>query len=135
MDFIIDEDKAGSGIRNINMTPLIDVSLVVVVMLLLMTPLAFESSIGLGRSQKPAPAIEEGCMQLVLHIVSEDSVSVNGTLVARTSLSQVIKPMISDQGETRVVVRCEDTVSHGAFVNVIDQASICGAAGIAVSGR
>ncbi len=135
MDFIIDEDKAGSRIRNINMTPLIDVSLVVVVMLLLMTPLAFESSIGLGRSRQGEPAVEEGYTQLVLHIVSEDSVNVNGTLVARTALDQVIKPMISDHGETRVVVRCEDFVSHGAFVNVIDRAGICGAAGIAVAGR
>jgi len=135
MDFIIDEDKAGSRIRNINMTPLIDVSLVVVVMLLLITPLAFESSIGLGQSQENEPGVEEGYAQLFLYIASEDSVSVNGAMVARASLGRVIEPIISKQGETRVVVRCADTVSHGAFVNVIDQAGICGASGIAVAGR
>jgi len=44
---VIQQDKA-----EVNMTPLIDISLVLVVILLLATPLAFESSIGLKKTAK-----------------------------------------------------------------------------------
>ena len=45
-------DKEGPGNHEINMTPLIDVSLVLVVMLLLATPLALESSIAVRNARK-----------------------------------------------------------------------------------
>ena len=38
------------GMSDVNMTPLIDVSLVLVVILLLATPLAFESSFGVRKA-------------------------------------------------------------------------------------
>ena len=46
--------KSGDNINEINMTPLIDVSLVLVVMLLLATPLAFESSIAIKKAMDSA---------------------------------------------------------------------------------
>jgi hypothetical protein len=42
--------------------------------------------------------------------------------------------MIKASTTRQVVVSCEDGVSHGAFVNVLDEAKICGAAQIAVVG-
>ncbi len=129
--------KKIQGSYDINMTPLIDVSLVLVVILLLLTPLAFESSITVRKAASSAkksvkPEKEE---RVELRIVSEDSVIVNRTLVARSELSEVLGPILEDKMQRRVVIDCADHVSHGAFVNVLDQAKLSGAAEIAVLGR
>ena len=129
--------KKIQGSYDINMTPLIDVSLVLVVMLLLLTPLAFESSIAVRKaasSAKKSVKPEKG-ERVELRVVSEDSVIVNRTLVARSELSEVLSPILEDKMQRRVVIDCADHVSHGAFVNVLDQAKLSGAAEIAVLGR
>ncbi len=127
----------GHGIHEINVTPIIDVSLVLVIILLLLTPLAFESSIAVRRAQASAKApvkdVKEERVEITL--LSEDSVRVNRRLVARAGLSEELAPILANSIERRVVVECNDKVSHGAFVNVLDQAKLCGAADIAVLGR
>jgi biopolymer transport protein ExbD len=123
--------------NEINMTPLIDVSLVLVVMLLLLTPLAFESSIAVRKAAASAKESQrrEKEERVELKIVSEESVMVNRALVARSELESVLGPLLKDMAERRVVIDCSDDVSHGTFVDVLDQAKLCGAGDIAVLGR
>lgn len=129
--------KKAKGSYEINMTPLIDVSLVLVVMLLLLTPLAFESSIAVRRAASSAQKSvkQEKEERVELRVVSEDSVFVNRQMVARAELSEVLESLLRDKVQRRVVIDCDDHVSHGAFVSVLDQAKLCGAAEIAVLGR
>jgi len=129
--------KRIEGSHEINMTPLIDVSLVLVVMLLLLTPLAFESSIALRKAAASAQKSEkrEKEERVELKILSEDTVMVNRTIVKRSKLSSTLEPLLKDKVQRRVVIDCSDSVSHGAFVDVLDQAKLCGAGEIAVLGR
>ncbi|UCE03722.1 MAG: biopolymer transporter ExbD [Candidatus Latescibacterota bacterium] len=122
---------------NVNLTPLIDVSLVLVVMLMLATPLAFESSIAVNRSEAQAKsARQEKQVEFVeLKVVSEDSVRVNREIVARASLRRTLEPLLTDSSRRAVVVTCAQGVSHGAFVDVLDVAKLSGAGEIAVMGR
>lgn len=129
--------KKKQEMHDINMTPLIDVSLVLVVMLLLLTPLAFESSIAVRKAvaSSKKSAKREKQERVELRVVSEDSVLVNRTLVARAELSDMLRPLLEDKIQRRVIVECYDHVSHGTFVDVLDQAKLCGAGEIAVLGR
>jgi biopolymer transport protein ExbD len=123
--------------HEVNMVPLIDVSLVLVVMLLLATPLAFESRIDVAsasRSAKQAETVEKS-ERVEISVVSEDSVRVNRQLVARANLADVLTPLMEASAERGVVVACAPRVSHGAFVDVLDRAKTCGAADIAVIER
>ena len=125
------------SMNEINVTPIIDVSLTLVVILLLLTPLVFESSIAVHRARESArsSAKEEKQERVEIGVVSEDSVLVNRRPIARANLSGVLAPLLESAVEKRVVVQCADRVSHGAFVNVLDQAKLCGASEIAVLGR
>lgn len=131
---IHDEQK---GQYEVNMTPLIDVSLVLVVMLLLATPLAFESSIGVRNSAATAKAAKTKSddTRIELTVVTDDSVRVNRVMVAREGLSAALEPLLQNSQSDLVIVQCAKHVSHGAFVDVLDQAKLCGAADIAVAGR
>lgn len=130
------KDQPG-GINEVNMTPLIDVSLVLVVMLMLTTPLAFESSIGVRKSSKSAVAPEKPnpIERIELNIVSDDSVRVNRMMVARGDLVETLRPLIEASVDGTVIIACDGKVAHGAFVNVLDQTKICGASKIAITGK
>jgi len=123
--------------HEVNLTPLIDVSLVLVVMLLLTTPLALESSITVRKSSKTAKSAEEkpDLQRIELRVVSEDSVRINRMIVPRPEVTDRLRPLLRDAQERLVVVSCADAVSHGAFVDVLDQAKLSGASEIAVTGR
>ena len=124
-----------TGIHEPNMTPLIDVSLVLVVILMVATPMAFQSSIAVSRAaasgQKAVPARTEW---VEVTIESADLVLVNKQEVPRAALGSVLAARLEQSPTRRVLVRCGDTVPHAAFVAVLDEAKACGASGIAVVG-
>lgn len=129
--------ETNGGIHEVNMTPLIDVSLVLVVMLLLLTPLAFESSIAVRRAAQSAKAAEQRLEEerIELTVVSADSVRVNRTMVGRRELAGVLVPMLDGRPGRTVIVSCADRVEHGVFVDVLDRVKLSGAGEIAVLGR
>ena len=72
------------SMTDVNMTPLIDVSLVLVVILLLATPLAFESSFGVrktGATARRADEVEKEA-RIELAIETDQTVRVNKTVVS-----------------------------------------------------
>ena len=129
--------EKNGGIHEINMTPLIDVSLVLVVMLLLLTPLAFESSIAVRKAAESAKTSEKKLKEerIEINVISGDSVLVNRNTVPRSGLLGVLGPMLKDREDRRVVIECGDHIKHGVFVDVLDQVKLSGAGEIAVLGR
>src|SRR5256885_15462922 len=121
------------GIFEPNMTPLIDVSLVLVVILMVATPLAFQSSIAVQRAAQAArkAAIVADTERIEITIVSQETVLVNKNQIPRSSLAALLKPLLDASPSKVVVVRCADGVTHGSFVSVLDDAKACGASQIA----
>ena len=124
------------GIYEPNMTPLIDVSLVLVVILMVATPMAFQSSIAVQRaaqSGRKADVVAKA-ERIEIQILSADSLTVNRALVPRDRIEWTLRPLLDRSATRTVVIRCADGVPHGAFVGVLDEAKRCGAAEIAVVG-
>jgi biopolymer transport protein ExbD len=122
-----------AGIHEPNLTPLIDVSLVLVVILLVATPLALQS--GIAVSHAPASGRAGGdsrVARIEISVVDDAHVIVNRAAVARADLAATLAPLLAQSSTREVVVRCADGVTHGAFVGVLDQAKGCGATHIAV---
>lgn len=119
------------------MTPLIDVSLVLVIILLLATPLAFESRFRLRQTQtaNTETSVEAVPTRLQLNILSDSEVQVGQAVVDVRDLPGMIAPLIAAAESKEVAVRCADRVSHGTFVQVLDIAKLSGAADIAVAGN
>ena len=130
-------EQDDSGCNEVNMAPLIDVSLVLVVILLLATPLAFQSSIGLRNAKASGQQAEEDSKQIRVEIdvVAEDSLRINRQMIARADLGEAIVPLLEASTDRTVIITCSDHVSHGAFVSVIDEAKHHGAAEIAMVGH
>jgi biopolymer transport protein ExbD len=125
-----------AGIHEPNMTPLIDVSLVLVVILMVATPMAFQSGIAVqsaGRSGRKAEShVQPDRIELAVR--ADGRVDVNRKSVARDSLAVALGPLLQLSPNRLVVLRCDDGVPHGDFVSVLDEARQLGAARIAVVG-
>ena len=131
---VSDHRPSGEGKIEVNMAPLIDVSLVLVVILLLATPLAFESSIAVRQAAVSGKTASEESKKerIEIDILSNEVLVINRERVPYESLEEVLTPLLASSSEHQVVVTCEDVVSHGRFVSVLDQAKLCGAQKIAV---
>ncbi|MGH7731543.1 MAG: ExbD/TolR family protein [Candidatus Eiseniibacteriota bacterium] len=128
--------KRPETIHEPNMVPLIDVSLVLVVILLVATPMALQSGIAVSRAassgRKAQPARTE---RVEINILGPDSILVNRLLVSQETFGFRVRTLLQASATRQVVVRCADTVAHGDFVAVLDEAKAQGAAAIAVVGR
>jgi len=128
--------RQSEGIHEPNIVPLIDVSLVLVVILLVATPMALQSGIAVSKAsssgRKSQPARTE---RVEISILGADSIMVNRARVSRASLAPTLQWVLQKSATRQVIVRCADEVPHGAFVSVLDEAKAQGAAQIAVVGR
>jgi len=125
------------GIYEPNMTPLIDVSLVLVVILLVATPMALQSSIMVQKAAKggsgEAPKVRVERVEVT--VASTDSLVVNRRPIARGEFQATVAPLLHESATRSVAVRCRPGVTHGTFVGVLDELKELGAASIAVQGR
>ena len=111
-----------NGIHEPNMTPLIDVSLVLVVILMVATPMAFQSSIAVSRAAASGRQADPARTEWVeVTILSDDAVLVNQQEVPRSALAPVLAARLDRSPTKRVLVRCADAVPHAAFVAVLAQ--------------
>ena len=124
------------GIHEPNMTPLIDVSLVLVVILMVATPLAFQSGIAVQAATRGGRAAEkeQKVERIELNVTPDGRVTVNKVSVPRDSLASALRPLLYASPTGMVVVQCADGVAHGDFVGVLDEARQLGAKRIAVVG-
>jgi biopolymer transport protein ExbD len=124
------------GLHDVNLTPLIDVSLVLVVILLVATPLAFQSSLAVhtaaASSRNAAQRVSEDRVEVKVHAAG--GVTVNRMKIEDAGMPQVLESLLAASSTQLVVVRCEDDVPHGRFVHVLDEARRAGAKSIAVVG-
>jgi len=128
--------RTQTGIHDPNLTPLIDVCLVLVVILLVATPMTLQSGIAVsrtdssGKSGAPVPAA-----RIEISIRDDQNLTINRRPVARAQFAAVLRPLLAASQTRDVVVECADGVSHGMFVSVLDEAKVEGAGRIAVVGR
>ena len=128
--------RGTSGIYEPNLTPLIDVCLVLVVILLVATPMTLQSGINVARASKSGKAGEKArAARIEISIKDDQTVTINRTPVPRAGFRSALRPMLAESQTRDVVVQCEDGVSHGTFVSILDEAKIEGAGRIAVVGR
>ncbi len=123
--------------HEVNMVPLIDVSLVLVVMLLLATPLAFESRIDVANASKTgqeAPKTDKS-ERIEIEILSAEQLRVNRIPVTYAELGGVLTPLIANSADRGVLITCQKDVPHGSFVHVLDVTKQCGTAEISVIER
>ena len=127
------EDSDGGIVAEINITPLTDVFLVLLIIFMVTTSVIQNQGKNIDL---PGADVSDATPQGVTVTVGSDGeMLINDDVVAEDQLFQVLEAALSDARDKVVVLRGDRAVLLGQAVNILDVAQQAGARGIALATR
>jgi biopolymer transport protein ExbD len=112
----------------INVTPLIDVLLVLLIIFMVVAPSRpgqFETKVPMRpRADIPTPPRSD---LLVVTVTKDHALSLNGTALRLDDLGDTLASVLVDRADRAVIVRAPTGLSYGEVVEVVDQIKGAGA--------
>lgn len=110
----------GGAIAGINVTPLVDVMLVLLVIFMVTAPIMTESVDVTLPSSGPASSVpvEEG-RAVVVSVTADGSVFLNDTVVMEGELASQVLALVTAKPESVVYVRGDEAGTYGNVVEVV----------------
>ena len=125
--------KSDEPISDINMTPLVDVCLVLVIIFMAVAPLAKRAGISVMHSHAKAAegkaSIEENVQ---VKLTADGKLAVNGKAVSADELAGKITEALARSKDKMVTVTADEGNHVGQVVDILDAAKQCGAAKVAI---
>jgi len=122
------------SIMGINVTPIIDVALVLVIILIITTPIMTISDLAVNLPRAHVRSAEQGDrLNITLNTAGE--VAVDKVIVSREDLVGTLGNRLreTDQSDVMVVVRADGAVPHSAVREVLRDARAAGARRLAIA--
>ena len=126
-----------SGLTEINLTSLIDVSLVLVVIFMVMTPMILQSTITVSTPNVNNAAAGEKQTELraEVYLKSTGEVLINGAPVAPAAVTDSLRVLLARTQKKLVVVSADEEVIHDRVVSTLDAARQAGAKELSIVKR
>ncbi|MCB0394337.1 MAG: biopolymer transporter ExbD, partial [Bdellovibrionales bacterium] len=106
-------------IATINVTPFVDIILVVLIIFMVTTPLIMQPSIKI-QLPKAASGEESNPSTLNVSIDVTGSIQVNGKASDESSLAESARKVLSENPEVQAIIAADKDVAHGKVIGVID---------------
>jgi biopolymer transport protein ExbD len=119
----------------INLTPIIDVSLVLVIILLITAPMMTQADIDvcLPRAQTRGAEDEK---RITITLGRDGELAIDDNIIASESLPALLHSQLADKSDDMlVIVRADEGTPYQAVRRVLSQASAAGAKRIAIATR
>jgi biopolymer transport protein ExbD len=125
------------SITGINVTPLVDITLVLLIIFMVTARFISEPSIGVAlpkSSQSARSEISEN--NVFLTINEKHQIFLNNSPVETAELEGKIRELLKQKPQLNLVLRADKTISHGEVITILDQVRSQGVTqfGIAVEG-
>ncbi len=125
--------KADEPITEINLTPLVDVCLVLVIIFMAVAPMALTAGIAVLHSRAKAAEGKASISENVqVKLALDGRITVNGASVAPGALAQKISDALVRSKDKMVMVSADQGNRVGQVVEILDLAKQCGAAKVAI---
>lgn len=124
----------GRPTPNINITPLVDVALVVLIIFMVVAPM-LEKSLSLALPpppEDPSPPPSPSDAPLVMTIDADGAIRINEEPVARSDLPTVLPRMLAATKHKTLHVDAPDDLPYGKVVDAVDACRGAGARSIAM---
>lgn len=119
-------------ISEINVTPFVDIILVVLIIFMVTTPIIMNPSVQINLP-KAASGDETVPSQLNVSIDKDGECFVNGKKSSVEELSVETKTQVGKNPEIQAIVSADSAVSHGRVIEVIDAIKTAGVTKFAIS--
>jgi biopolymer transport protein ExbD len=125
-------DNDEESISQINVTPLVDVTLVLLIVFMVTTPMIMKPSINVnlpkaGSSDQTAPA------EFNVTITKEGVIYANGDKLGEDALKAKATELVSKKPDVQAMISADKETAHGVVINVIDIIKSAGVKKFAIS--
>jgi len=121
-------------ISEINITPLTDVMMVLLVIFMVTTPFIMQGAIKINLPSAKAPSDEVADKNIIIGVTESGKIYLNGAEVQdEAGLTTGLKNLIVKTGNTRVIIEGDKNSKHGDIVRVMGIAREAGAEKLAIS--
>ena len=117
------ETAAGKAIADINVTPMVDIMLVLLIIFMVVTPLLQKGvSVDLARTKNPREMKEADRDDAIIVAVTRDGkIFLRDELIAaKDKLSDKVKDMLAGKVDKTVYIRSDRRARYGEVVDVVD---------------
>lgn len=131
--------KGGRGVRpEMNVTPLVDVVLVLLIIFMVVTPLMqkkFWVNVPKEADEEAAPPPARASAPIVVTYGADGALRLNGEAMARAELARRLQRALAARGDGLVFFDADDDADLGAAIAIMDLARESGAGTVAISPR
>ena len=120
------------AITGINVTPLVDVGLVLVIIFMVTAPLFEQPALNVALPQASTKEGEEK-ENITVTITPDGKMAVNEEEVTTETLERVLKKRLAASGEKHVILRADKDSLHGNLLMVMKTAKELGAKSMAIA--
>jgi len=106
-------------ISDINVTPFVDIILVVLIIFMVTTPMIMQPSIKV-QLPKAASGEESTPSQLTVTIAADGTIDVNGEVMNDESLGAKARSSLAENPDIQAIISADKDVAHGKVIGVID---------------
>lgn len=125
------------AITGINVTPLVDITLVLLIIFMVTARYISEPSIGVSLPKSSSSSSGKATERNVFLTINEThQIYLNNSPVEKGKLGESIREMLKKRPDLNLIVRADKSVSHGEVIAVLDEVRSQGVTefGIAVEG-
>jgi len=133
-EFDLEED----AITGINVTPLVDITLVLLIIFMVTARFISEPSIGVSLPKSSSSSTGEVSEKNVfLTIDQSHQIYLNNSPVAQDKLGESIRQLLAKRPDLNLIIRADKNISHGEVISILDEVRSQGVTefGIAVEGK
>ena len=116
----MDVGKKGGLNSDINVTPLVDVMLVLLIIMMLVAPMLQKGVAVTMPSAENVLQKPDNAEQTVLAIDSQNRFYVNGLEVAKSEMAERVKTVLEDKRERVVLIKGDQDASYSAIMAAMD---------------
>ena len=121
-------------ISEINVTPLTDVMLVLLVIFMVTTPFIVQGNIKINLPSAQSPSDESVDKSIVIGVTADGKIYLNGAEMADdAAISTGIKDAIAKTGNSTVIIEGDKMAFHGEMVKIMGIAKEAGAGKLAIT--
>jgi biopolymer transport protein TolR len=114
-----DGRRPGSALAEINIVPLVDVVLVLLLIFMLTAPMMYRGiDVNLPRSAARPTAVEE---RMVLTVTRDGGLFLNERRMTRTALEQALRDAFKNRRDKTLYLKADAGLAYGAVIETMDR--------------
>jgi biopolymer transport protein ExbD len=134
-----DEEGDGAIFAEINITPLTDIFLVLLIIFMVSSSVMVETAsregVKVNLPKGSTKEIDPGAKSLVVSILRTNEIRVAGQAVKEEDLKNLFTSAVAKDSSTQVIIEADEGVTHGTVVHVMELAKNAGLVRLAIATR